>query len=639
MKLKKNYAATIVYLLCCGAQAADTALNTPHLQGMDNFRDVAGTTTAYATANDGVMRKGVFYRSNAVTPTPSDLAVLDTLNITSVVDLRTPAEIATTPDTLPAGARYVNVDLIGNSGSTSSITSSLAGLTPAGVNAMMEDGERSFVTSSYARQGLNEVFRELAEADGAALFHCTAGKDRTGWTAAIQQSIAGVGSADIMQNYLATNEYTAPRINATVAALPPSMAETYHTLMGVQASWLQAGFDQILISYGTVDNYLKEGLGLDQATIYVLRAKMVHYAQLPGQQSFTGNAAAGAAFLNALQDSRLSGRYTAYNYYLQSAIDGGSLSGMEKRIGGQVYADAASYLLRAPSQINDKLSPWIAGNTLTVGSASVWMTGMDSYLGTDGNSARSSSNEHSAGAIVGSTWRANEQVSVNGGIGYSHGTVSSNADEVKTNSTFVTLGGRYALRSLQDGPYGTLQGTAGYVDYDSERRPGGGFDAARGDSSGQFYSARAGLGWFVPGIVTFDPSLGVQVTHLHLKGVQETNSEVALDVDGTNETQTSLVGNLDIHLKPFTPGSWALTPGINFGYERLLDDAQMTSHASLYGINVDQVSAYNSKNLYKTGINLSATTGNLTLAAGANVLAADNSSTGFNGTLTASYAF
>lgn len=639
MKLKKTYAATIIYLLCCGAQAADTALNTPHLQGMDNFRDVAGTTTAYATANDGVMRQGVFYRSNAVTPIPSDLAVLDTLNITSVVDLRTPAEIATTPDTLPAGARYVNVDLIGNSGSTSSITSSLAGMTPAGVNAMMEDGERSFVTSSYARQGLNEVFRELAGADGAALFHCTAGKDRTGWTAAILQSIAGVGSADIMQNYLATNEYTAARINATVAALPPSMAETYRTLMGVQASWLQAGFDQILISYGTVDNYLKEGLGLDQATIYVLRAKMVRYAHLPGQQSFTGNAAAGAAFLNALQDSPLSGRYTAYNYYLQSAIDSGSLGGMEKRIGGQVYADAASYLLRAPSQINDKLSPWIAGNTLAVGSASVWMTGMDSYLGTDGNSARSSSNEHSAGAIVGSTWRANEQISVNGGIGYSHGTVSSNADEVKTNSTFITLGGRYALRSLQDGPYGTLQGTAGYVDYGSERRPGGGFDAARGDSSGQFYSARAGLGWFVPGIVTFDPSFGVQLTHLHLKGVQETNSEVALDVDGTNETQTSLVGNLDIHLKPFTPGSWALTPGINFGYERLLDDAQITSHASLYGINVDQVSAYNSKNLYKTGINLSATTGNLTLAAGANVLAADNSSTGFNGTLTASYAF
>lgn len=639
LKLKKTYAATIIYLLCCGAQAADLTLNTPRLQGMDNFRDVAGTTTAYTTANDGVMRQGVFYRANAITPTASDLAVLNTLNIATVVDLRTPEEIATTPDTLPAGAKYVNVDLIGNSGSTSSITSTLANLDAAGVNAMMEDGERSFVTSNYARQGLNEVFRELAEADGAALFHCTAGKDRTGWTAAILQSIAGVSSADIMQNYLATNEYTAARINATVAALPPSMAETYRTLMGVQANWLQAGFDQILLSYGTVDNYLKKGLGLDQATIYVLRAKMVRYSQLPGQESFTGNAAAGAAFLNALQDSPLSGRYTAYNFALQSAIDSGSLGGLEKRIGGQIYADTASYLLRAPSQINDKIAPWIAGNTLAVGSASVWMTGMDSYLGTEGNSAQSSSNEHSAGAVVGSTWRANEQLSVNGGIGYSHGNVSSNGDEVKTNSTFITLGGRYALNSLQDGPYSTLQGTAGYIDYDSERHPGSGFGSAKGDSNGQFYSARAGLGWFVPGIVSFDPSLGVQVTHLHLEGVQESDSEVALDVDGTNETQTSLVSNLDIKLKPFTPGSWALTPGINIGYERLLSDEQQTSHASLYGINVDQVSAYNSKNLYKAGINLSATSGNLTLAAGANVLAADRSSSGFNGTLSASYAF
>lgn len=639
MKLKKTYVATITYLLCFGAQAAVVSLNTPALQKIDNFRDVAGTTTAYATANSGVMRQGVFYRSNALTPTPADLAVLNSLNITSIVDLRTPAEIADTPDTLPAKAQYVNVDLIGSSGSTSSITSSLAGMTAAEVNAMMEDGERSFVTSGYARQGLNEVFRELAGADGAALFHCTAGKDRTGWTAALLQSIAGVDPADIRQNYLATNEYTAARINATVAALPPSMAETYRTLMGVQANWLQAGFDQILISYGTVDNYLKQGLGLDQETLYVLRAKMVRYSQLPGQQNLTGNAAAGAAFLNALQDSPLSGRYTAYNYYLQSAIDSGSLGGMEKRIGGQVYADAASYLLRAPSQINDKLSSWTAGNTLAVGAASVWMTGMDSYLGTNGNDGQSSSNERSAGAVVGSTWRANEQLSINGGVGYGRGTVSSNADEIKTNSTFVTLGGRYAFNSLQDGPYTALQGTAGYIDYDSERRPGGGFDSAQGDGSGQFYSARAAVGWFVPGIVSFEPSVGLQVTHLHMKGVQETNSEVALEVDGTNETQTSLVSQVDIKLKPFTPGSWALTPGINVGYERLLDNEQQTSHASLYGLTVSQVSAFNDKNLYKAGITLSATRGSLTLGAGANVLAADRSSTGFNGSLTASYAF
>jgi len=639
LKLTKTYAATIVYLLCCGAQAADLTLNTPRLQGMDNFRDVAGTTTAYTTRNDGVMREGVFYRSNALTPTPADLAILNTLNITTVVDLRTPAEIATTPDTLPGGAKYINVDLIGQSGSTSSITSSLAGMNAASVNTLMEDGERNFVTNNYARQGLSQVFRELAEADGAALFHCTAGKDRTGWTAAILQSIAGVDSATIMQDYLATNEYTAARINATVAALPASMGETYRTLMGVQANWLQAGFDQTLISYGSVDNYLKQGLGLDQATLYVLRGKMVRYGQLPGQLSFSGNAAAGAAFLIALQDSPLSGRYTAYNYFLQSAIDNGSLGGMEKRIGGQVHADAQSYLLRAASQINDKIAPWTSGDQLAVGDATVWMSGIDGYLGTNGSDAHSSSNEHSAGAIVGSTWRLHQQASINGGVGYSHGQVSSNGDEVKTNSTFITLGGRYALHNLQDGLYGSLQGNAGYIDYQSDRRPGEGFDTATGDSSGQFYSARANIGWRVPGIVTFDPSLGVQVTHLHMDDIQETGSEVAMDVDGSNETQTSLVSNLDISLKPFTPGNWTLTPGLNVGYERLLSDAQSTSHGTLYGIGIDQVSAFNSDNLYKAGINLSAATGNVTLGAGVNVLAADHSSTGFNGMISASVAF
>ncbi len=90
--------------------------------------------------------------------------------------------------------------------------------------------------------------------------------------------------------------------------------------------------------------YLTQGLGLTQADIYVLRAKMVYYAELPGQSRFSGNAAAGAALLNELQNSPLSGHYTANNYYLQSAMDAGTLWGGETRVGGQIPAKAGIYL-------------------------------------------------------------------------------------------------------------------------------------------------------------------------------------------------------------------------------------------------------------------------------------------------------
>ena len=114
--------------------------------------------------------------------------------------------------------------------------------------------------------------------------------------------------------------------------------------------------------------YLTQGLGLTQADIYVLRGKMVYYSELPGQSGFAGNAAAGAAFLNALQNSPLSGHYTAYNYYLQSAIDAGTLWGVETRAGGQIHADAASYLMRQPLWIDDAISPYAAGGDPSRGS-------------------------------------------------------------------------------------------------------------------------------------------------------------------------------------------------------------------------------------------------------------------------------
>ncbi len=54
--------------IACANAAETNRLDTPRLAGIDNFRDIAGTTTAYTTLHDGVMRSGVFYRSNALTP-------------------------------------------------------------------------------------------------------------------------------------------------------------------------------------------------------------------------------------------------------------------------------------------------------------------------------------------------------------------------------------------------------------------------------------------------------------------------------------------------------------------------------------------------------------------------------------------
>lgn len=627
---------SVLSLSIAAVHAAD--LDTPRLQGIDNFRDIAGITTAYSTTHDGTMRAGVFYRSNALTPTASDLATLNGLGIKAVYDLRTPSEIAATPDTMISGATYQNIDIIGATTSGANITT-VSFKSAAEATAMMQETNRAFVSDAGMRGQLGVLFNELAGVDGAALFHCTAGKDRTGWTAAVLQSIAGVDNATIMSNYLATNDYTADRVAKTLAMMPPSMAVIYAPLLGVEASYLQAGLDQVTAQYGSMDNYLKQGLGLSQETIYVLRGKMVEYNSLPGQAGLIGNAAAGAQLLQELQNSKLSGTYSAYNYYLQSAIDAGTLGGVESTVGGQVHADAASYLLRQNAMIEQAAAPFASGTDLKVGQYRLWSTALAGYLGTDGSAHAQSSNEHSQGLMVGVTQRFSEQFSARGGIGYSKGSVGGAGGEADTDFTFLDLGARYGFTSLERGLFVDSNLSAGYVDYDSKRDLGGGLGSAKGDTNGNLSGATLALGYRMPlNTVILEPSLGVRVSRLDLSGFQEKGSELALNVDDIQETRRSAVANLDVSFAPMPMGAWQLVPGVRVGYEHVLGDHQVDSEGHLLGLDIEQRAAFDNRDQFSGGVNLMANLGALSLGAEVGASGGGDSH-GFSGGLKASYQF
>ncbi|MGF6595029.1 tyrosine-protein phosphatase [Pseudomonas sp. 2835] len=634
---------SVLSLSIAAAQAASplaegAPLDTPRLARIDNFRDIAGTTHAYSTAHDGTMRSGVFYRSNALTPSAADLATLNGLGIQAIYDLRTPDEIAATPDTLIEGARYRNIDIIGNNTSGADITR-VSFTSAADAITMMQETNRAFVNDAGMRGQFTTLFNELAAGEGAALFHCTAGKDRTGWTAAVLLSIAGVDSATIMDNYLATNDYTAARVAATLAHMPPSMAAIYAPLLAVDPSYLQAGLDQVSAQYGSMDNYLKEGLGLSQETLYVLRAKMVSYNSLPGQVGLLGNAAAGAQLLQQLQDSSLSGTYSAYNYYLQSAIDAGDLAGVESRVGGQVHADAASYLLRQGALLDRAAAPYSRGTELKVGQYRLWSTALAGYLGTDGSSHAASSNEHSQGLMIGLTQRFSEQFSGHAGFGYSRGNVGGAGGEADTDLTFFTAGARYAPAGLERGLFVDADLSAGWLDYASKRELGAGLGTAKGDSHGTLSGASLALGYRAPvSGITLEPSLGLRISHLDLSGFNEKGSELALEVDGIQQTRRSAFANLDVALGAIDLGGWHLVPGVQVGYEHVLGDHQVDSQGHLLGLDIEQRAAFDNRDQFTAGVNLMASLG--ALSVGAEVGASNGGdSHGASGSLKASYLF
>lgn len=247
---------------------------TPRLASVGNFRDLAGAAAGYPTVDGRQMRRGAFYRANVLTLSAADAAVIGTLGIASVYDLRTPGEVARTADILPNGAASQGLNVLG----TNDFVPPAFDTAGAAV-AFMEAQARAYVTGAAQRAGYGALLQRLADGAGAQLFHSSAGKDRTGWVAALLLSIANVPLDVITQDYLLSNVYLAPSIAAQADNLRAqdgeAIAAVEMPLLNVQESYLQAGFDQVQASYGTMTSYLTQGLGLSQSTIDMLRARLV----------------------------------------------------------------------------------------------------------------------------------------------------------------------------------------------------------------------------------------------------------------------------------------------------------------------------------------------------------------------------
>ncbi|KVL54688.1 tyrosine-protein phosphatase [Burkholderia territorii] len=267
-------AGTSLLSACGGDSIAVAPVTTPRLGSAANFRDTGGPGgTGYATESGAAMKKGAIYRSSALALSAADLATVDTLGITRVGDLRTTAEIHAQPDVPLTGATWQNLNVLG--------AASIGPLPTDGATAtaFMQSMYRAFVTSETARTSYRTLFAGFAASDGNLVFHCTAGKDRTGWATAILHTILGVPLQTIVADYLLTNVYSASEIAAYVEQARKNggqdAADMMAALQSAQAGYLQAAFDQVVASYGSMTSYIDNGLQLDPATQNAIRRRML----------------------------------------------------------------------------------------------------------------------------------------------------------------------------------------------------------------------------------------------------------------------------------------------------------------------------------------------------------------------------
>lgn len=253
-----------------------------------NLRDLGGISLS-----DGrVVRAGRVLRSGQLDRfNPAGDPVVAALDIRTVIDFRTEAERSAYPDRLPDGTRLlvadVFADLVAQRGTPAAAHLKQLLANPAlaerelgggRVQALFADTYRAFVTTDSARSAFRALLTVLAAPSdpGPLLFHCTAGKDRTGWAATVLLSLLGADEETVRREYLSVNpavrQAFAPLIEGfTVAGGDPELALA---VIGVVPPYLDAALTEVDTRYGSMEKYVRDGLGVPDEDVARIRARL-----------------------------------------------------------------------------------------------------------------------------------------------------------------------------------------------------------------------------------------------------------------------------------------------------------------------------------------------------------------------------
>lgn len=235
--------------------SASRRLDWPDCQ---NTRDLGGLPTP-----GGLTRSGVLVRSDHVGHlTATGREALVAYGVTTIIDLRSASELLTSPSPFAdgAGPAYVNLPLVDDS-------------------TMLRLGEASDMYGRYLmmlehrQEAFRDILNAVVEADGGVVFHCFAGKDRTGLVAALMLAVAGVTDDAIAADFAETDAQLATRYQEWLAAAAPERRKEMREELQCPPERILGVLDHLGQRWGGVEAYL-EAAGMTPDHITRLGVKL-----------------------------------------------------------------------------------------------------------------------------------------------------------------------------------------------------------------------------------------------------------------------------------------------------------------------------------------------------------------------------
>lgn len=245
------------------------------LSTVPNLRDLGG----WVTVDGRQVRSELLFRSTDLSKlTVPDRAALGALGIKTVYDFRSVAERTTEPDVVLDGVTEVVLDVLADApyavpGNLTGLLSDPVALAAArdavgggGVVELMESSYDQLVRLPSALSSYQRFYRGLlGDRPTPALFHCTTGKDRTGWAAASFLALMGVPREDVYAEYLLTNDQLIPALAPIFAAFEAAGGDPrqLRPVLGVDRAYLARAFAALDDGFGSIESYFADGLGID----------------------------------------------------------------------------------------------------------------------------------------------------------------------------------------------------------------------------------------------------------------------------------------------------------------------------------------------------------------------------------------
>jgi protein-tyrosine phosphatase len=241
------------------------------LEGAVNFRDLGG----YPVEDGGRTRWRVLFRADGLGDlTDADFTVMRALGIRTVIDLRSGDELERGRFDVEAHPVTFHHFPIIEQLPDADEFDRRPGLLGSQYQEMLRDAGDAFV----------EVLRILAAPDALpAVFHCTAGKDRTGVLSALVLSLLGVDEEIVVADYALSGE-AMTRLKAKIIVKYPDSRETIENISEVFSAapaQMEALLDHLRAEYGSVDAYLRR-LGADDELIRSLREALLEPMEAAG---------------------------------------------------------------------------------------------------------------------------------------------------------------------------------------------------------------------------------------------------------------------------------------------------------------------------------------------------------------------